>query len=228
MQLDWCVGELMKTLDRLDLAEKTLVIFCSDNGPVMDDGYKDGALEQLGAHRAAGALTGGKYSVYEGGTRTPLITRWKGKVEPGLSDNVVCTIDFAASLAAMTGQDLADDACVDSINLLDAFLGNANATGRDELVQQDNGNNGTFGLRVGDWKLHKYGNNKANNTVVEQTLTRTKMPDFLLFNLKDDPAEKTNVLKDNPKVAEEMKQRLEKIIADGRTRPVAVEPAAAR
>jgi len=226
VQMDWCVGELMKTLDRLELAEKTLVIFCSDNGPVMDDGYKDGALEKLGAHRAAGALTGGKYSVYEGGTRTPLITRWKGRLEPGLSDKVVCTIDFAASLAALTGQDLTEDACVDSFNLLDAFLGSATAAGRDHLVQQDNGNNGTFGLRVGSWKLHKYAKNKANNTIVEKTLTRTKMPDFQLFNLKDDPAEETDVLSEHPKVAEEMKQRLEKIIADGRTRQVSTEPAA--
>lgn len=223
MQMDWCVGELMKTLDRLSLAEKTLVIFCSDNGPVMDDGYKDEALEKLGTHRAAGALTGGKYSVYEGGTRTPLITRWKGKVKPGVSDKVVCTIDFAASLAALTGQELAEDACVDSINVLDAFLGDANAAGRDHLVQQDNGNNGTFGLRAGDWKLHKYGKNKAKNTIVEQTLTRTKKPDFQLFNLKNDPAEKTDVLNDNPQVTEEMKQRLEKIIASGRTRPIAEE-----
>jgi arylsulfatase A len=220
MQLDWCVGELMKTLDRLKLSEKTLVIFCSDNGPVMDDGYKDGALQQLGSHRAAGPLTGGKYSVYEGGTRTPLITRWKGNVQPGASDKMVCTIDFAASLAALSGQQLRDDACVDSLDVLAALLGEAGAIGRDHLLQQDNGNNGTFGLRAGDWKLHKYPKKKAFNTVVEQTLTRTVAPEFQLFNLKDDPAEKTDVLADNPQVGKEMKQQLAKIIADGRTRPI--------
>ena len=225
MQMDWCVGELMKTLDRLNLAEKTLVIFCSDNGPVMDDGYKDGALEKLGSHRAAGPLTGGKYSVYEGGTRTPLITRWKGRVQPGVSENIVCTIDFAASLAALTSQSLADDACVDSLDVLDAFLGKETATGRDHLIQQDNGNNGTFGLRVGNWKLHKYGKKRARNVIVEQKLANTKKPDYQLFNLENDRAEQTDVLPDNPKIAEEMKLRLEKIIADGRTRPVAEKSA---
>ncbi len=220
MQMDWCVGELMKTLDRLQLAEKTLVIFCSDNGPVMDDGYKDGALEQLGSHRAGGVLTGGKYSVYEGGTRTPLITRWKGKVKPGVSDKIVCTIDIAASLAALTDQSLAEDACTDSLNVLDAFLGEATAKGRDHLVQQDNGNNGAFGLRVGNWKLHKYGKNKARNVVVEQKLANTKKPDYQLFNLEKDLAEQNDVLADNPKIADELKKRLEQIIAAGRTRPV--------
>ena len=220
MQMDWCVGELMKTLDRLELAEKTLVIFCSDNGPVMDDGYKDGALEKLGSHRAAGPLTGGKYSVYEGGTRTPLITRWKGKVKPAVSENVVCTIDFAASLAAMTKQKLSEEACVDSLNVLDAFLGTANATGRDHLVQQDNGKSGTYGLRVGNWKLHKYGKKKAKNTIVEQKLANRKTPKYQLFNLENDLAEQTNVLASNPKVADRLKKQLEKIIADGRTRPI--------
>ncbi|HAA49644.1 MAG TPA: arylsulfatase, partial [Planctomycetaceae bacterium] len=75
LQLDWCVGQLMATLKRLDLDSSTLVVFCSDNGPVLDDGYKDGAIRQLGKHRPSGPFGGGKYSVLEGGTRTPLITR---------------------------------------------------------------------------------------------------------------------------------------------------------
>ncbi|MEM7013852.1 MAG: sulfatase-like hydrolase/transferase, partial [Verrucomicrobiota bacterium] len=64
LELDWCVGELMKTLDRLELAEKTMIVFCSDNGPVLDDGYADDAVEKNGDHRSGGAYTGGKYSVY--------------------------------------------------------------------------------------------------------------------------------------------------------------------
>ena len=69
LQFDGCVGELMGALDRLGLAENTLVVLCSDNGPVMDDGYADFALEKLGNHRAGGPLRGGKYSVHEGGTQ---------------------------------------------------------------------------------------------------------------------------------------------------------------
>jgi arylsulfatase A len=85
VQVDWCVGQIMETLDRLNLAEDTLIVICSDNGPVLDDGYQDGALERIGTHRAAGPFSGGKYSVYEGGTRTPFITRWKGHIQPGVS-----------------------------------------------------------------------------------------------------------------------------------------------
>ena len=221
MQLDWCVGELMKTVDRLNLTEKTLIVFCSDNGPVMDDGYKDGALEKRGKHRAGGPFTGGKYSVYEGGTRTPFITRWKGTIEPGVSEEMVCTIDMAASFAAMTNQKLADDACVDSFNILDALLGKPDAKGRDSLVQQNNGNSKTWALRVGDWKLHRYDRKNAFNVNVQRKLKQTKVPQFQLFNIADDPAEKNDLKDEFPEETERLKAQLVEIIAAGRTRPVA-------
>ena len=219
VQLDWCVGELMKALDRLELAEKTLVIFCSDNGPVLDDGYKDGAVEKNGKHRAAGPYAGGKYSVYEGGTRTPFITRWKGRIQPGLSDEMVCTIDLPASLATLSGQALPADACLDSFDVLGALLGNENARGRDHLVQQNNGNNGTYALRAGDWKLHRYDKKTARNKVVEKKLANTKVPRHLLFNLGADQRERKNLYTEKPEVAKRMVARLEKILADGRSRP---------
>lgn len=219
VELDWCVGELMKTLDRLQLAENTLVVFCSDNGPVLDDGYQDGALEKIGNHRAAGPFSGGKYSVYEGGTRTPFITRWKGRIEPGVSREVVCTIDLAASFAALTGQTLPEDACRDSFNILGALLGQADAKGRDHLIQQDNGQRGTFALRVGDWKLHRHDRKTARNVVVEQELANTKVPQFLLFNLKEDPSETRNVISEHPEIASRLKKQLADLIAKGRSRP---------
>ena len=219
VQLDWCVGELMKALDRLELAEKTLVIFCSDNGPVLDDGYKDGAVEKNGKHRAAGPYAGGKYSVYEGGTRTPFITRWKGRIQPGLSDEMVCTIDLPASLAALSGQALPAGACLDSFDVLGALLGKENARGRDHLVQQNNGNNGTYALRAGDWKLHRYDKKTARNKVVEKKLANTKVPRYLLFNLGADQRERKNLYAEKPEVAKRMVARLEKILADGKSRP---------
>lgn len=218
MQLDWCVGEVMKTLDRLNLAEKTLIVFCSDNGPVLDDGYKDDAIEKIGNHRAAGQYTGGKYSVYEGGTRTPFITRWKGQIDPGVSDELVCTIDLAASLASLTGQALAEESCTDSFDISAALLGKADAKGRDHLVQQDNGASGTYGLRVGDWKLHRYGKKTARNVIVEQTLANTKVSEYQLFNIADDPEEKVNVIDKEPDVAKRLKAKLQKLISDGRSR----------
>lgn len=219
VELDWCVGELMKTLDRLKLAENTLVVFCSDNGPVLDDGYKDGAIEKNGQHRAAGPYSGGKYSVYEGGTRTPFITRWKGRIAPGVSDELVCTIDLAASLAALTEQPLPDDACLDSFNVLGALLGEQDAEGRDHLVQQDNGSSGTFGLRTGSWKLHHYKKKSARNVVVERQLENSKVAEYQLFDLENDPAEKNNVIEQNPQVASRLKQQLADIIDQGRSRP---------
>ncbi|EMI16107.1 arylsulfatase A, partial [Rhodopirellula maiorica SM1] len=172
-----------------------------------------------GDHRAAGPYTGGKYSVYEGGTRTPLITRWKGRIKPAVSDEIVCTIDLAASLAALTNQPLPENACLDSLDVLAALLGETNAKGRDNLVQQDNGSRGTYGFRAGKWKLHRYDKNSARNVVVEKQLANTKVPQFQLFNLEKDPAEQHNVLDAHPDVAERLKQQLAGIIQQGRSRP---------
>lgn len=218
VQLDWCVGELMKAVDAQGLAENTLFVFCSDNGPVMDDGYADEALEKLGDHRAGGPYTGGKYSVYEGGTRTPLITRWKGTIDPGVSDEMVCTIDFYGSLAALAGGKIPEDGALDSLDVLGALLGEDGAKGRTELVQQDNGSRGNFGFRFGDWKLQRHDSKKARNVVVEKLLENTEVPKFQLFDLSKDPAEKKNVIADHPEKAEELKARLTEIIESGRTR----------
>ena len=218
LQLDWCVGQIMNTLDRLKLSEKTLIVFCSDNGPVLDDGYNDGALEKIGKHRAAGQYSGGKYSVYEGGTRTPFITRWKGRIKPTTSDKVVCTIDLAASLAKLCGQPIPNNACLDSFDVLPALLGRDEAAGRDHLVQQNNGNNGTYAIRAGQWKLHRYDRRTARNVVVEKPLANRRVPRYQLFNLKDDPTESKNVAAQHAEITKRLKARLAKIIDSGRSR----------
>ena len=206
VDFDWQVGELMKSLESRGLAENTLVVICSDNGPVLDDGYQDQAVERLGSHQPSGVYRGGKYSVYEGGTRTPFITYWKGHIQPGVSDQVVCTIDFAASFAALAGQAIPDaNACRDSFNVLDALLGKPGAKGRDHLVQQDNGGQ-SLGFREGDWKLVRHGGRNKKGGGDQ------------LFDLAKDPGEKTNVSAGHPDVLARMQARLEKIIADGRTR----------
>lgn len=216
IQLDWCVGELLKTLDRLALTDNTLVVFCSDNGPVLDDGYKDDAIEKIGDHKAAGRYRGGKYNVMEGGTRTPFITRWPGRIPVGESDQIVCTIDLAASCAALAGVDIPADGCLDSMNVLGALLGEKNAKGREHLVQQDNGRGGNYGFRVGQWKLQRHDSKKTSNT--ELRLQRGPIAPYLLFNLADDPGERKNVIQDHPEVAQQMKSRLDQIIKAGRSR----------
>lgn len=213
LELDWCVGEILAALDRLGIAENTLVVFCSDNGPVMDDGYADGALEKVGEHRAAGPFKGGKYSVYEGGTRTPFLARWKGTIAPGVSDEIVATIDLYASLAALTGTAVPEGAARDSENVLGALLGEPGAKGRTELVQQDNGSSGNFGFRSGKWKLVRHDKGKARNVVVEKLLETTDVPRLQLFDLAADPGETRDLSAKEPERLNAMAKRLEEIVA---------------
>lgn len=216
VQLDWCVGQLMDSLKRLKLDQSTLVVFCSDNGPVLDDGYKDGAIQKLGEHRPAGPFGGGKYSVMEGGTRTPLITHWPGTIRPGVSEQVVCTIDFASSFAAMTGVPMPAEACLDSLNVLGALLGETDAVGRDHLVQQDNGRRGNYGLRVGNWKLQRHDSKRRRNAKLR--LKGRKVPRYMLYRIDSDPGETTDVLDKFRQRAQRMILRLDKLITDGRSR----------
>lgn len=217
VEFDSSVGELMKTLDRLGLTEKTLIVLCSDNGPVLDDGYADGAVEKLGDHQPAGPFSGGKYSVLEGGTRTPFITRWPGRIQPGVSDQVVCTVDLAASLAALTGTALPNNACLDSHNILPALLGEPGAKGRDHLLQQDN--NGTnLGLRVGDWKLVRQKTKGKSQAVVSLRQRGDAGGLYQLYHLPDDPAEMKDVSAQHPERVKEMTARMDEIVAAGRSR----------
>ncbi|MCX6854372.1 MAG: arylsulfatase [Verrucomicrobia bacterium] len=217
VEFDWCVGELMKTLDRLKLAENTLVVLCSDNGPVLDDGYQDGAVEKLGTHEPAGPFSGGKYSVLEGGTRTPFITRWTGRIKPGVSNEVVCTIDLAASIATLTGTTLAQEACLDSLSILPALLGEAGAKGRDHLLQQDN--NGTnLGLRMGDWKLVRMKTKGKSEAKVSRKVRQESGGLHRLYHLPDDAGETKDVSAEHPERLKEMISKLDEIVAAGRTR----------
>ena len=215
-ELDWCVGQLIDAVEAKGLTEKTLFVFCSDNGPVLDDGYQDDAIEKLGSHDPNGSYQGGKYNVFEGGTRTPLITRMPGSIPVSVSDEIVCTIDMAASFAAMTGVDIPEDACLDSINVLDAMLGKPAAKGRESLVQQDNGNRGCFGYRRGDWKLSHHPNGEATNTQLR--LNQRSVPEWVLYDLKEDPGETNDIKTEHPEVFESMKTELQTIIDKGRSR----------
>ena len=147
-ELDWSVGQIMATLERLKLAENTLLIFTSDNGAVIDDGYADGSVENANGHQASGVLRGGKYSMYEGGTRLPFIARWPARIKAGESSALVCQVDLMASFAALTGGKLAEEDGPDSFNVLPALLGESQQ-GRDHLVEQAAG----LSIRMGNWKL---------------------------------------------------------------------------
>lgn len=149
VEFDWCVGQVLSTLAQLNLVSNTIVIVTSDNGPVVIDGYDDHAAEDLNGHTPAGPLRGGKYYVYEGGTRVPFIIRWPGRIAPGKSDALVSLVDLSASFAALTGQTIPAGDAPDSVNVLPALLGDTRA-GRDQLVEHDGIR--FFGYRDGLWK----------------------------------------------------------------------------
>ena len=207
VQADWCVGELLATLDRLKLTEKTLVVFSSDNGPVIDDGYKDEAVTKLGTHKAAGPWRGGKYSNFEGGTRVPFIVRWPGRVKPGVSDALVSQIDFRASFAALVGEKLAD--AHDSQNLLAALLGES-SKGRDAHVASAS----ALSLRSGQWKFisSNLGPKRNPNTNTDLGNDATGQ----LYDLARDPGETSNLAAQQPQRVAELAAQLDRIRAAGR------------
>lgn len=211
-EFDDSVGKILDTLDRLKLAEKTLLIVSSDNGPVVDDGYQDQAVEKLGDHRPAGPLRGGKYSMFEGGTRVPFLVRWPGRVKPGVSTAMVCQIDFLASFAALVGQTLPDDAAPDSFNVLPALLGDSRV-GREELVEQA----ARLTLRQGSWKFIPAG---PGPKVLANTHVETgALPQGQLFDLSQEIGEIRNRATEQPERLKTMATRLEALRTAPRSRP---------
>lgn len=191
-QMDWAVGEILNTLDKLKLTDNTLVIFTSDNGPVLDDGYADDAVEKLGDHKPAGPLRGGKYLPYEGGTRVPLIFRYPGTVKPGTtSDALVCQIDFLRSLGKFVGAAVPQDAGPDSEDVLSALLGES-ATARKSLVEQGR----RMAIREGNWKFIEPAKDDGTGE---------------LYDLASDQAESKNVLAEHPDIVKKLATRFSEI-----------------
>lgn len=149
-QFDWTVGQLMETLDQLGLTENTLIILSSDNGPVVDDGYKDKAEELLNGHTPSGPWRGNKYSAFEGGTAVPVIVRWPQKIKKaGDSDVLMSQIDWLASLGALVNARLPKGSAPDSYDRLGNLIG-TDKTDRPWIVEQSM--NHTLSVRTKDWK----------------------------------------------------------------------------
>jgi arylsulfatase A-like enzyme len=210
-QLDDSVGKVLAKLDALQLTENTIVIFSSDNGPVLDDGYADGAVEQLNGHRPAGPLKGSKYSMHEAGTRVPFILRWPKNVKPGESSALVCQIDLLNSLAALLGQKLPDDAAPDSFNILPALLGETQQ-GRETLVEHAQ----TLALREANWK---YIPSLAQKNPGPKANERGVNPKAQLYNLANDLGETKNIATDHAERVANMQTMLDQIRNNPRSRP---------
>jgi arylsulfatase A-like enzyme len=202
VEFDWSVGEVLKALDETGLAENTLVVLSSDNGPVVDDGYRDDSVAKLGSHKPAGPFRGGKYSKFEGGTRVPFLVRWPGKVKPGTSKALVSQVDFIASLAALTGSPDPIPANLDTRNHLPALIGE-DPVGRSTLIEHASG----LAVRQGKWKFIPPSNGPSKNVPTNSELANAPAPQ--LYDLDADPGETKNVADDHPEIVARLRIALE-------------------
>jgi arylsulfatase A-like enzyme len=188
LEADWCIGEFMKTLNEANILENTLIVFSSDNGPVLNDGYYDDAVEKLGKHKPAGELRGGKYSLFEAGTRVPFITYWKDTIQPGISHALICQMDLMASLEKMLN---AKKTSNDSQDVMDVLLGKSNNARKDLILEAG----GKTAYRKDNWLLIPQYNDPAINKKVNiETGNSTQIQ---LYNLKDDLAQQNNIADEN-------------------------------
>jgi arylsulfatase A-like enzyme len=206
VELDWCVGEVLAALDRKKLADHTLVIFTSDNGGVMDDGYWDGSGSDTSGHKCNGVLRGIKGGPYEGGTRVPMIARWPGKVPAGkVSNELVSSVDFLATFAAILGDPLPEAAGPDSFNILPALLAEKPARPcRETLTMQGRG----VSVRKGNWKLIPAGQPPGGKARPAE-----------LYDLAADLSEATNLAEKHPDKVKELTALLADLRTSGRSRP---------
>lgn len=201
VQFDWSTGEIMKTLEENGLTENTIVIFSSDNGPVYDDGYEDGTKVKTSkeevdqGHDGSGVFRGGKYQIYEGGTRVPFIVRWPARIKPGRSAALVNQIDLIASFAALLEVELPAGEARDSRNILPALLGD-DPEGLPFMLEE--APSAARALRAGEWKLVLHPKKKTKRE---------------LYHLGNDPGERQDVLAEHPEKAKSMANRLQELLS---------------
>ena len=212
VQLDWSVGEIMGILERHGLSDNTMVIFSSDNGPVYDDGYQDGTTidrstaEVDRGHDGSGPFRGGKYQIYEGGTRVPMIVRWPQKIRPGTTPALVTHTDFIASFARLLEVPLKEHVAPDSQDTMAALVGE-DREGNEYIVEEAAG----YALRGGDWKLVRNANAKANNGG-RATGKASGGVTYELYDLKADIGEQQDLAAKHPDRVEQMSGLLEQIV----------------
>jgi arylsulfatase A-like enzyme len=223
-------GRILAELDKHGLAENTLVIYSSDNGPVLDDGYKDGAVEKnkRAGHTPAGPFRGGKYSILEGGTRVGFIARWPGRTPAGkVSEALISQVDLPAVFTRVAGGNPAEFLQLDSVDTSAALSGGA---GRETLISSTQAN--LLSIRDTRWKFipglvgPAKGKPSAGPLVdllgseEAQSNDRRDQSGPRLFDLQTDPAELHNVAAEHPEIVERLKARLQEQRAKGVAQPL--------
>lgn len=221
-ELDYVVGELLKTLNDLGVADNTLVIFTSDNGPEvtsvinMRDDYQ---------HDGASPWRGMKRDNWEGGHRIPMLARWPGHIKAGsTTSQTFCLTDVMATCAALVGAELPNDAAEDSFDFLPVLIGEQPDGDpiREYTLHQTISL--ALAIRQGPWKYLDHQGSGGNN-YQGPNLKRFEMADTApdapgqLYNLASDPGEKTNLYFEHPRRVDEMKARLAEFRTSGRSVP---------
>ncbi|WP_143873379.1 sulfatase-like hydrolase/transferase [Catenovulum sediminis] len=207
VQMDYITGQVINKLEQAGILDNTLVIFTSDNGPVLNDGYEDQAVELLGQHQPGGVYRGGKYSAYEAGTRVPTIVHYPNRVKPAVSNALMSQVDIYASVANLLGIELAENEAIDSQNHIAAWL-DGSVSGREELIEEAF----TLSLRQGDWKYISPSTNKdgwIRDKGIESGLINVPQ----LYDLSKDPSERHNIAALHPQRVKQMQQRIEQLVA---------------
>ncbi|BAX82398.1 sulfatase family protein [Labilibaculum antarcticum] len=216
VQMDYITGELVNCLKDKGVLENTLIIFSSDNGPVLNDGYEDQAVARVGNHQPSGPFRGGKYSCLEGGTRVPMIAYWPKKILPGqVSDALFSHVDLYASIAQLLDYKLKENEAPDSHYSLETILGKEKE-GRQFLLEEAY----SYSLRYGKWKyIQPVKNANANgwikdNKGIDSGISAVPQ----LFNLEEDPKEEINVADQNKKILNQIQKELQSIFTNEITR----------
>ncbi len=220
-ELDYIVGELMRTLQRLEVANHTLVMFTSDNGPEVTT-----TLNMRADHHHDGARPwrGMKRDNWEGGHRVPFVVRWPGKIPPGTTaTQTLCLTDIMATCAAAVGFDLPDKAAEDSFSFLPVLLEKKNAdVVRDVTLHQTMSL--ALGVRQDRWKyLHHRGS--GGNSYARGPLRQYALPDTAptapgqLYDLESDPGETTNLYLQRPEIVDALQAKLKETQQSGRSAP---------
>lgn len=206
VQMDYITGELTKHLEKRGLKENTIIVFSSDNGPVLDDGYADKAVELLGNHKPGGPYRGNKYSAYEAGTRVPTMIYWPGTVIPKESDALLTQTDLYASFAELIGHQLSEQEAPDSYAMWNTFAG-ASEKGREFLLEESV----TLSLRHGNYKYIHPTKKKASWIKDQKNIESGIASEPQLFNLSNDIEERENIASENKKLIKKMQAEIDRI-----------------
>jgi len=220
-EVDWCVGEVLRALDKAGLADNTLVVFTSDNGCAPYIGVKE--LEKKG-HYPSYIFRGYKADIFEGGHRIPFLVRWPGKIKPGgVSEETICLTDLMATCSAITGERLPDNVGEDSVSILPALLGKPlEKPLREATVHHSIG--GYFAIRQGKWKLEMCRGSGGWGYPNESKAKQLDLPPVQLYDMTADVSERRNVAAEHPEVVKKLKALLAKYILDGRSTPGKPQP----